>query len=46
MSQQSSVLLSFLEGVIVVALCALSTQEKSPHIPSALLETAIILHGL
>lgn len=46
LSQQSSVLLSCLEGVTIVALCALATPEKSPHIPSALLETAVILHGL
>jgi len=42
----SSVLLSYLEGVTVVAICALATPEKSPHTPSALLETAVILHGL
>lgn len=46
LSQQSSVLLSYLEGVTVVALCALATPEKSAHTPSALLETAAILHGL
>ena len=46
LSQQSSVLLSYLEGVTVVAICALAAPEKSPHTPSALLETAVILHGL
>ncbi|KAL9966949.1 hypothetical protein ACROYT_G025098 [Oculina patagonica] len=43
---QWSVLLSFLEGVTIVALCALATPEKSAHTSSALLETAAILHGL
>ncbi|KAJ7365204.1 Condensin-2 complex subunit G2 [Desmophyllum pertusum] len=33
-------------GVTAVALCALATPEKASHTPSALLETAVILHGL
>ncbi|XP_022782675.1 condensin-2 complex subunit G2-like [Stylophora pistillata] len=41
------VLLSHLEGVTKVALCALAViLEKSTHVSSAFLETAVILHGL
>lgn len=29
-----------------MALCALTTPEKSTHTPPALLETAVILHGM
>ena len=29
-----------------MALCALTTPEKSSHTPPALLETAVILHGM
>ena len=29
-----------------MALCALTTPEKSTHTPTALLETAVILHGM
>lgn len=44
--QQWSALLSFLEGVTTVALCALATAEKTAHSPAPFLETAIILHGM
>ncbi|XP_073235471.1 condensin-2 complex subunit G2-like [Porites lutea] len=43
---QCQLLLPYLEGVTTVALCALTTPEKSTHTPPALLETAVILHGL
>ncbi|XP_027038917.1 condensin-2 complex subunit G2-like [Pocillopora damicornis] len=40
-------LLSYLEGVTTVGLCALVVMpEKPTHVPSAFLETAAILHGL
>ncbi|XP_029192981.2 condensin-2 complex subunit G2-like [Acropora millepora] len=45
-SCQWSALLSFLEGVTTVALCALATAEKTAQSPAPFLETAIILHGL
>ena len=44
--QQCPLLLPYLEGVTTVALCALTTPEKSTHTPPALLETAVILHGM
>ena len=39
-------MLSFLEGVTTVALCALATAEKTAQSPAPFLETAIILHGM
>lgn len=39
-------MVTYLEGVTTVALCALAAPEKTAHSPSALLETAVILHGM